>query len=105
MFLEDILLRVGLDYSRSTAAAARNEGRSSVTHTPGKRGAAVSSGRSGSDVLSDAAGKLGTAGREGTLTSEEQDVRETASRAHLRILSHARVADCQCQHYCRSVSE
>ena len=34
----------------------------------------------------DLAGSLGTAGREGALTSKEQDVRETPSRAYLRTL-------------------
>ena len=42
------------------------------------------SDRSGSAVLGDATGRLGTAGREGTLTSNEQDVWETPSRTHLQ---------------------
>ena len=46
----------------------------------------VCSDRSVSDVLGDATGRLGTAGREGALTSNEQDVRETPSRTYRRIL-------------------
>ena len=44
------------------------------------------SDRSVSAVLSNASGMLGTAGREGTLTSNEQDVQKTPSRTYLRKL-------------------
>ena len=37
-------------------------------------------------MLGDLAVSLGIAGREGALTSKEQDVRETPSRAYLRTL-------------------
>ena len=46
------------------------------------------SDRSGSAALGGATGKLGTAGREGTLTSKEQDVRETPSSTYLRTLRY-----------------
>ena len=46
-------------------------------------------------MLGDLAVSLGTAGREGALTSKEQDVRETPSRAYLRTLlcdTHGRLS-------------
>ena len=49
----------------------------------------VCSDRSVSTVLGDATGGLGTAGREGALTSNEQDVRKSPSRTYLRILRFA----------------
>ena len=42
-----------------------------------------------STVLDDATGVLGTKGREGTLTLNEQDVREIPSSTYLRILRFA----------------
>ena len=39
-------------------------------------------------MLGDATGRLGTAGRKRTLTSNEQDIRETPSRTYLRILRY-----------------
>ena len=49
----------------------------------------VRSDRSGSAVLSDATGRLLNAGREGTLTSNEQDARKAPSRTYLRTLRFA----------------
>ena len=49
----------------------------------------VCSDRSVSAVLGDATGRLGTAGREGTLTSDEQDIREIPSRTYFRIQRYA----------------
>ena len=50
---------------RLLQAAARREWRSNVNHTSGKRGLVVSSVRSGSIILGDAADRLGSAGRQG----------------------------------------
>ena len=49
----------------------------------------VRSDRSGSAVLGDATGRLLNAGREGTLTSNEQDARKAPSRTYLRTLRFA----------------
>ena len=48
----------------ASADEARRNGMSNVTCTCGKRGVVVCSDRSGSAVLGDATGRLGTAGRE-----------------------------------------
>ena len=46
-------------------AAAPSEARLNINHTTGERGLVVSNVRSGSVILGDAAGRLGTAGRVG----------------------------------------
>ena len=61
---------------RLLSDGATGEGKSIVAYTSGKRGVVVCSDGSVSTVLGDATGGLGTAGREGTLTSNEHDVRE-----------------------------
>ena len=69
---------------------ARGGGRkSNVTYASCKRGVVVLSDRSMLAVLGDAICMLDTAGREGMLTSNEQDVRETPSRTYLRKLRFA----------------
>ena len=62
------------------------EGKSNGTYTSGRRGVVVRINRSVSAALGDALGRLGTAGREGTLTSSEQDIRETPRHTYFRIL-------------------
>ena len=48
---------------------ARREGKSNAAYTSGESGVVVHSDRFVSAVLGQATGRLGTAGREGTLTS------------------------------------
>ena len=74
---------------RLLSDGARRDRKSNITYTSGKRGGVVCSDGSVSAVLDDATGRLGTAGRKGTLTSNEQDVRETLSRTYLRKLQFA----------------
>ena len=73
----------------ASAVEARRRGKSNVAYTSGKRGVVEGSDRSVSAVLGDATGRLGTAGREGTLTSNEHEVQETPSRTHLWALCFA----------------
>ena len=77
--------------SASAAAdEARREGKSNVcTYTSGKRGVVVRSDIFASALLGNVTGRLGTAGREGTLTSNEQDIRGTPSWTYLHTLSFA----------------
>ena len=64
--------------NRLLSDGARTKGKSNVTYTSGKRRVVVCNERPG---LGDATGRLLTAGREGALTSNEQDIRENRAKS------------------------
>ena len=84
-YSKNVFLHPTLHGSASTVSWNRGGG-SNVTNAPGKKGVGVvaSSVRCGSAMLGDTAVRLGDAGREGSLTSKEQDAQETPSRSLFR---------------------